>query len=256
MALLKFSTGRLCSSTGSCLGNALAPSARAAPHNLKVSHTLGTRQFSLFGEVISHARLLVQCTLSASPSRTFHGERGTAKRCPKVSVPGCIDFECQLSNICRGFPLVLSLRCSTRAGFLIINGASFLPTGALVPEGPEGLHNQLIYHGPHMNQSHLAEHVIGRIPPNSPLDDVAHLEAVFFSAAHCFDGSPKTWFGHTPVHTVKPELADRIAAMVSTFGVDDALAEYMEWMAHAVDKLEREAWLKISKRVLPRVRKL
>lgn len=101
-----------------------------------------------------------------------------------------------------------------------------------------------------MNQSHLAELVVGHRRPNSPLDDIAHMEAIFFSAVRCFGSSSSTWFGHTPVHTIKPELADRIAELVRAFGVDDALAEYVECKAQTVERLERDAWVHVSNSVL------
>ncbi|KAG5505998.1 hypothetical protein GH5_05678 [Leishmania sp. Ghana 2012 LV757] len=250
MTLLKCSAHHLCGNSVTSLVDPLT-SSRVAPHNLKPRHVLGTRRFSLYGEAINHSKLLVQCALSWTPSQKRSRRSRVPRKGMKVNALGPIEFECQLSNICRGFPLVLSLCCSTRAGLLIINGASFFPTSSVVLEGPECSHYQFTYHGPHMNQSHLAELVIGRRLTNSPLDDISHSEAVFFSAAHSFDSSSRTWFGHTPVHTIKPELAGRIAELVSAFGVDDELAEYVEWKAHAVEELEREAWMQISSRVLP-----
>ncbi|KAG5479323.1 hypothetical protein LSCM1_04579 [Leishmania martiniquensis] len=249
MTLFKWSVRRLCGNSVPSLIDS-STSSRVAPHNLKVSHVLGTGRFSLQGEAINHSKLLVQCTLCPPPSQKHRGSGKVVHEGKKGSALGSIEFECELWNICRGFPLVLSLRCSTRAGLLLINGASFTQASLVALEGPECSHRQFTYHGPHMNQSHLAEFVIGRRQTISPLDDIGHSEALFFSAARCFDSSSRTWFGHTPVHTVKPELAGRIAELVSVFGVDDALAEYVEWKAHALEKLERDAWTHISSVVL------
>ncbi|AYU78467.1 hypothetical protein, conserved [Leishmania donovani] len=251
MPLLRCTAHRLCARTGSCLIDPLASCSRVAPHNLQFTHVLGTRQFSLFGEAINHSKLLVQCTVALERSHKYEGGQNTALRGEKASARGPVEFECQLSNMCRGFSLTLSLCCSTRAGLLLINGARFIPAGATVLEGPECTHSQFIYHGPHMNQSHLAELLVGHRRPNSPLDDIAHIEAVFFSAVRCFGSASSTWFAHTPVHTIKPELADRIAELVRAFGVDDALAEYVECKAHAVERLERDAWVRVSNSVLP-----
>ncbi|CAJ1024792.1 hypothetical protein Q4I30_003637 [Leishmania utingensis] len=255
MSLFRCTVRRLCGSTGPFLVNSVASSSRMPPHNLKLSHVLGTRQFSLFGVSMNHSKLLVQCTLS-SPFYKRDSRSRAVRRRGKVNVLGSIEFECQLSNICRGFPLVLGLSCATRGGLLVINGAIFSPVGTTVLEGPELASSQFTYQGPHMNQSHLAEVAIGRRLHRSPLDDIAHIEAAFFSTTDCFGSSSRTWFGHTPVHTVKPELVDSIAKLVGAFGIDDTLAEYVEWKARAVDKAERDAWINISNILLPNLEKL
>ncbi|KAK7200140.1 hypothetical protein NESM_000064300 [Novymonas esmeraldas] len=247
MVLFQRSVLRLSSSGPSSLTSSCTPSARQAPHNLQFDHVLGSRRFSLFGEAVNNSKLLVQCTVPVMRSARQIRRRRVVGNSRAADEDVQVVFECVLSNICRGFPLALTLRCSTRAGLLVINGASFSATRPTLLEGPEIAQNQLSYHGPHMNQSHLADLLVERRPPTSPLDDPAHREATFFSTLDCFDTSPHTWFGHLPVHTVKPELVDRIAALVSEFGVDDDLADYVDWKARAVAALEQDAWARVSK---------
>ncbi|KPI85149.1 hypothetical protein ABL78_5809 [Leptomonas seymouri] len=174
------------------------------------------------------------------------GQKRKRIRSPHHSEPSSekriFPFTCQLSNLCRGFPLILTLRCEARARQLVVKGAAFTREVVELRQGPEATCNQLTYSGPYLTQTHLADLAIGAQPLSSPLEQTSHEEALFFNSTHCFDNCAHNWYGHNPVHTVRPEMTEAIAQVAASFGVDDDLAAYISEQAHLVEKAEMAAW--------------
>lgn len=243
MPTLKNTSCTLCRSAGNLLASFSGATESAASRQWLFRHTPGTRQFALFSEAPNNAKASVHCTLPAS--RFYHARKKRRNRhLTELSLEGCsLPFTCQLSNLCRGFPLVLNLYCETRAGQLVLSGAAFTRDAVELRQGPEASRNQLTYCGPHLTQTQLADLVIGALPLSSPLAQGVHEETLFFNSTCCFDNCAHNWYGHNPVHTVRPEVTEAVAQVASCFGVNDTLAAYVLEKALLVAKAERAAWL-------------
>lgn len=255
MSLIKGITGVLRrSAEGSLLKTSTATEGEESSRWI-FRHIPGSRQFALFGEAANCSKVTVHCTLPISARRSSRRgrslDRSRTKSQPSVNKQ-IIPFTCQLSNICRGFPLVLSLRCETRADQLVLHGAAFTRDSTELRQGPEAFENQLTYGGPHLTQTQLADVVLGLRPLSSPLEQTSHEEALFFTSTSCFDSSAHNWYGHNPVHTVRPEVTDAVAQLASCFGVDDALAAYVAEKARLVEQSEKAAWRQMFNDVILR----
>jgi hypothetical protein len=242
MPCLRCSACALCRTANTSLTGIGVSSGNVPSTKWVFHHIPGTRQFSLFSNAINNAKVSVHCTLPAPLTRRRPKRVRTQLPAKSEHECGTLPFTCQISNLCRGFPLVLALRCETRADQLVITGASFTREAADLRQGPEAARNQLAYSGPYLTQVHLADIVIGARPLNSPLEKPLHEEALFFNSTYCFDNGSYNWFGHSPVHTVRAEVTELIAQVAESFGVDDDLAAYVSAKAKLVDKAEKAAW--------------
>lgn len=242
---MKSTSHVLCHGARDALSKAPTTSGGGEAQHWTFRHIPGTRQFALFGEAANHSKVSVHCTLPVPVQRRMRRE-GRQNRSRMAAKPlddrRIIPFSCQLNNMCRGFPMVLMLRCETRAGQLVLNGAAFARDATELRQGPEASQNQLTYGGPHLTQTQLADFVLGVLPSSSPLATPTHEEALFFNAAYCFDNSAHNWYGHNPVHTVRPEMTEAIAHLVASFGIDDALAANVADKARLVEQSEKAAW--------------
>ncbi|KPA78098.1 putative mitochondrial hypothetical protein [Leptomonas pyrrhocoris] len=245
MTFFKTTACRLCSRVGSAVTKLSTSSESGASPRWAFRHILGTRQFALFSDTVNNAKVSAHCTLPAPRAGRKYKRNRSRPQSEATSDKQLLPFTCQLSNLCRGFPLVLTLRCETRAGQLVVNGASFTREAVELRQGPEATRNQLSYSGPYLTQTHLADLVVGVRPLSSPLEQVFHEEALFFNSTYCFDNSAHSWHGHNPVHTVRPEVTEAIAQVAASFGVDDALAAYVSEKARLVEKAEVAAWRQI-----------
>ncbi|EAN82284.1 hypothetical protein C3747_144g93 [Trypanosoma cruzi] len=220
-----------------------------------VHHELGSREFILYSNNIHDASVLVHCLVGSSPLRSLDGgckkDTGKKKLLPKARCQNCTvnvpPVEFSVFVYVFGSGITVEISCSSMLGFLIIDGVTThdgLITDSLVPrEGyPIG---EMLYQGPWLNQRALSESVLSVRSNVNPLDPWRQEQAFFFNR------HVRPWisrflrFGHSPVHTVKPEFADALFCFLECFYVDDDLAAFVERFAHEVQRKEREMWSKI-----------
>ncbi|ESL10504.1 hypothetical protein TRSC58_01763 [Trypanosoma rangeli SC58] len=225
-----------------------------------VQYELGSREFTLYSDNINDASVLVHCVVGSCLLRSLEGgcKKGIAKkkllsktRCQNQSpnVPP-VEFSA-LVNV-RGSGITVEASCSCMLGLLSIDGVRLhdgFITESLVPREGRAV-GEMLYQGPWLNQRVLSESVIGVRSNVSALDPWRQEQAFFF------DRHVRPWvsrflrFGHSPVHTVKPDFADVLSRFFECFHVDDDLAYFVEHFAHEVQRKEKDMWSRLVKGIV------
>lgn len=214
------------------------------PHGFHEKHFPGMRQFTLWGKSMNGSDVLVRCTLPSKKSVPWK-PRDVVRHASKSGLTcSSIQFACQVSNLSPNFPFNVHVCCHTLLGQVCVDSAMFTRETISVLEGPENVRTQLYYQGPYLTQGHLAECVVSKPIRSSPMEELKHAHSDFFSPS-VFESSPHHFFGHMPVHTVKPELSHQISSLLECFGIDDTLASYVEQRGADIETAEVTRWRNI-----------
>ncbi|KAH9597756.1 hypothetical protein LSM04_001013 [Trypanosoma melophagium] len=254
---LHSSTDSLIELETGCVKKVLRP-----PHLFDVHHELGSREFTMYAENIHSARVLIHCSVGNRALRPLKGGRGTPiskRKLPhrvrsqnKTSEKFPIEFSAFVSVPFSG--LTVEASCTSFLGLLVVDGIvihSGCLTDSQVPRDGRSI-REMLYQGPLLNQRGLSETAINLRSCTNPLDPFRQENAFFF------DGHVRSWssrfmrFGHTPVHTVRPEFSDTLCQFIGCFNIDDELAYFVEQFAHVVQAREKEMWTRVFKTVLCR----
>ncbi|ORC89334.1 uncharacterized protein TM35_000121090 [Trypanosoma theileri] len=230
------------------------------PHLFDVHHELGSREFTMYAGNICNARVLIHCSVSNRTLRPLKGGSGSyinkkelphRVRCQnKTLETSPIEFSAFISVPFSGITIEAS--CSSFLGLLIVDGMVIhngCLTESLVPRDGRSI-REMLYQGPLLNQRGLSEIAINLRSCTNPLDPFRQEHAFFF------DGHVRSWssrfmrFGHTPVHTTRPEFSDTLCQFIGCFNIDDELAYFVEQFAHVVQAREKEMWSRVLKTVL------
>ncbi|CAD2220913.1 hypothetical protein AGDE_03821 [Angomonas deanei] len=120
------------------------------------------------------------------------------------------------------------------------------PKGSIdTTPGPEQAINQN-YKGPNINQSDLADNIIGKDLRSSPISSSRQLLNEYFDEYSNYRISAKLKYGHWPVHTISPDLGEKIENVVNALGIDDNVAEYFDRVLPLLEEEEYNTWKSIT----------
>lgn len=237
---------------------AITPLARASisvtpPEGFSFHHVLGSAQFQLCRRTrqcstVIHCDVRKKSIMAAGLGRNGQESRRTHLRVRDLARhnPSRVSFSCLATFAPQVCSLHMEVVCHALLGHLVVDSVCFSEDRVSFVTGPEECPSQMLYRGPDMTQSHLAEFLCSHSRDSSPVFDSPQTGLSPFGQRAGFLPAPLQAFGHRPVHTVSPKLLSKVTSLLACCHVNDKLADFIQTTVPIVEEREQKAWLSLT----------